>query len=165
MTVPAQIIDILLQPGDFYFTCDRNTRIRTLLGSCVSVTFWHPKLRLGGMSHFLLPSRKTRNSASIQAHPDARYADECFQLVARELKQLSLPASQFQTKIFGGAYMFDSGTNSAGIGEINIAAARQGLAQMGLTALSEHVGGQGHRNVIYELWSGDVWVRQVQNRR
>ncbi|WP_031569624.1 chemotaxis protein CheD [Rheinheimera texasensis] len=165
MTAPAQLIDILLQPGDFYFSTDRNTRIRTLLGSCVSVTFWHPKLKLGGMSHFLLPERKTKHTAATTPHLDARYANECFQLFSRELKQLSLPASQFQTKIFGGAYMFDHATNAAGIGQMNILAARQGLTGMGLHALSEHVGGQGHRNVIFELWSGDVWVRQVTNHR
>lgn len=165
MTVPAQMIDILLQPGDFYFTCDRNTRIRTLLGSCVSVTFWHPRLRIGGMSHFLLPSRKSNSSAPTGLHLDARYANESFLLFARELKQLSLPASQFQTKVFGGAQMFDSGTNSAGIGDLNIVAARRGLEQLGLTGTSEHVGGQGHRNLIFELWSGDVWVRQVHNSR
>jgi chemotaxis protein CheD len=31
--------------------------IRTVLGSCVSITLWHPVKRVGGMCHFLLPTR------------------------------------------------------------------------------------------------------------
>ena len=50
------VIEIFLQPGDFYFG-DRDTRIRTLLGSCVSITMWHPRLHVGGMCHFMLPER------------------------------------------------------------------------------------------------------------
>lgn len=159
MSAPRQIIEILLQPGDFYFSTDRNTRIRTLLGSCVSVTFWHPRLRLGGMSHFILPSRRPPRTVP-QTELDGRYADESFRLFARELRQLSLPASQFQIKLFGGAAMFEAKHQTGYIGELNIAAARAALAQMSLTEHSAHVGGHSHRNLKFELWSGDVWVRQ-----
>jgi len=43
---PPFVIDIFLQPGELYFG-DRHTRIRTVLGSCVSVVFWHPEKLLG----------------------------------------------------------------------------------------------------------------------
>ncbi len=49
-------IDVFLQPGDVYFG-DRHTRLRTILGSCVSITLWHPQRLLGGMCHFILPAR------------------------------------------------------------------------------------------------------------
>jgi Chemotaxis protein; stimulates methylation of MCP proteins len=52
------IMEIFLQPGDWYFG-DRDTRIRTLLGSCIAITIWHPRLLVGGMCHFLLPGRGT----------------------------------------------------------------------------------------------------------
>ena len=41
-------VEIFLQPGDFYFG-DENTRLRSLLGSCVSITMWHPTKLIGGM--------------------------------------------------------------------------------------------------------------------
>ena len=50
------ILEIFLQPGEFYFG-EGKTRIRTLLGSCVAITLWHPRLHIGGMSHYMLPSR------------------------------------------------------------------------------------------------------------
>ena len=49
-------IDIFLQPGE-YFVGDQNCRIRTLLGSCVSITLLHAERKVGAMSPCLLPSR------------------------------------------------------------------------------------------------------------
>ena len=46
-------IDVFLMPGE-HFVGDARHRIRTLLGSCVSITLWHPQRRVGAMSHFLL---------------------------------------------------------------------------------------------------------------
>ena len=53
-------IDVFLQPGDFYFG-EAGTRIRTLLGSCVAITLWHPILHIGGMCHIMLPERGERS--------------------------------------------------------------------------------------------------------
>ena len=40
------LIDIFLQPGE-YFVGDADYQIRTMLGSCVSMTLWHPGKRIG----------------------------------------------------------------------------------------------------------------------
>jgi len=56
MADPDGILEIFLGPGDLFFG-DRDTRIRTLLGSCVAVTLWHPRAKLGGMCHFVVPTR------------------------------------------------------------------------------------------------------------
>ena len=54
---PSDYMEIFLEPGEFQFTTDPDVRLRTLLGSCVALTMWHPKCRYGAMCHFLLPSR------------------------------------------------------------------------------------------------------------
>ena len=48
------------------------------------------------------------------------------------------------------------------IGQRNIAAARKLLHQHGFCVGAEHLAGDGHRNVIFDLASGDVWVRHVE---
>ena len=54
MKKPANAAEVVLAPGQVSFaTCP--TRLRTLLGSCVAFTFWHPQRRIGGMCHFMLP--------------------------------------------------------------------------------------------------------------
>ena len=65
------ILDVFLQPGDFHFGAGR-TRISTLLGSCISITLWHPARLIGGMCHFMLPSRGLPAGVPL----DGRYADE-----------------------------------------------------------------------------------------
>ena len=53
-----RVTNIFLLPGE-HFTGDARHRISTLLGSCVSITLWHPQLQVGAMSHFLLPGSAT----------------------------------------------------------------------------------------------------------
>lgn len=42
-------------PGDWAIEAARP--IATLLGSCVAVCLWDPQAKIGGMNHFMLPSR------------------------------------------------------------------------------------------------------------
>src|SRR5487761_2044785 len=75
-----EAIDIFLQPGEYYVGA-AGCRIRTLLGSCVSVTLWHPVMRIGAMSHFLLAERSGGRVFEI----DGRYGEEAMWLMLREL--------------------------------------------------------------------------------
>jgi len=84
MIKPLHVIDIFLRPGDHYFTDRKNTRIRTLLGSCVSITFWHPRLLIGGMCHYMLPERGNELRAEDWHAPDGRYADEAVALLLKK---------------------------------------------------------------------------------
>ncbi len=154
-------IDVFLQPGE-YFVGDADYRIRTVLGSCVSVALWHPVRRIGAMSHFVLAER------GVEAIPviDSRYGNEAMWLMLHELVAVHVEPSQCQAKIFGGASMFDRkprGGDSFLIGKRNGEAARNLLRSHGIPIVSESLFGAGHRQVIFDIASGDVWVRQVRN--
>jgi len=160
MTAPEQVLDIFLQPGEFYFG-DRATRISTLLGSCVAITMWHPRLHIGGMCHFMLPARSVRPSDIL----DGRYADEAMLLFQKEIRTARTKPGEYQVKLFGGGNMFQRPTNQAGCADVpcrNVVAARHLLRHHGHSVVAEHVGMHGHRNVIFELWNGDVWMRHVK---
>lgn len=159
MTSGDNPIDIFLQPGEL-FVGDAGFRIRTLLGSCVSITLWHPGARVGGMSHFLLPSR----AGTAGAHGlDGRYGDEALQLLLRELRQAGVPTGQCQAKVFGGGNMFPGQTWAGAIqvGQRNGEAARQLLQEQNITVVSESLFGIGHRQIIFDVQLGDVWSCQV----
>ncbi len=51
---PEDVETVVLRPGDFHFG-GGHTRISTLLGSCVSITLWHPRRLIGGMCHYMMP--------------------------------------------------------------------------------------------------------------
>lgn len=161
MNKPAADIDIFLQPGEFYFG-DASTRIRTLLGSCVAITLWHPTRLVGGMCHYMLPSRHTPGSPL-----DGKYAEEAMQLFLREAARHRTQLEEYQVKLFGGGNMFPgyrkkTASGSPGmhnIADSNVAAAHRLVARHRLQLSAEDLGRNGHRNVIFDIRSGHVWVR------
>ncbi|HEY8158825.1 MAG TPA: chemotaxis protein CheD [Methylobacter sp.] len=157
MTSPLLPLDIFLHPGDHYFA-DRDTRIRTVLGSCVAMTFWHPQLLVGGMCHYMLPKRV--NARGTGGQP-GRYADTAVALLLEEMDAVGAPYKEYQVKLFGGGSMFPDTdkTRMPPLGIQNVQAARRLAKQHGFTCVAEHLGDTGHRDVIFEVWSGEVWVK------
>lgn len=153
----GELIDVFLQPGQ-YCVGGADYRIRTLLGSCVSIILWHPGRRIGAMSHFLLPSR-----LQPTAELDAYYGEEALQLMLLALRREKVLLPECQAKIFGGGNMFPEQTRSVitNVGEKNGLAARQLLAAHHIPIVREDLFGIGHRKIHFNVASGDVWVRQV----
>lgn len=154
------IDDIFLHPGEFYFGFAPG-RIGTLLGSCVSVTLWHPRRRIGGMCHILLHGRRRGDGEAL----DPRYADETIELFVRELRRHGLAPGECQAKLFGGGRMFSGQLlGPLEIGRRNIEATRSALAEHGLPIVAEHVGGTGRRRLNFDLSTGDVWLKVNDER-
>lgn len=161
MHKPPHVIEIFLQPGDLYFG-DRDTRIRTVLGSCVSLTFWHPKLLVGGMCHYMLPNRSPESRSTSALALDGRYADEAIEMMTKEVDVFGVSHREYQVKLFGGGNMFPDRSNAVShVGLKNVETARKLVAKHGFNCVAEHLGGDGHRNVIFDVWSGHVWVRHA----
>jgi len=149
-------VNIFLRPGECYFG-DRNDRIRTLLGSCVAMTMWHPELLVGGMSHCMLPSRPRRSSDAL----DGKYADEALALLLNKALLIGTRAEDYQFKLFGGGDMFPTTakSNENPVGLKNVKASQALLKHHGFKAHAEHLGGTGHRTLIFEICNGHVWVK------
>lgn len=154
------LLDIFLQPGEL-FVADAGYQIRTILGSCVSITLWHPETGLGGMSHFLLPTRGKK----VKHHDmDGRYGDEALQLMMTDLRARGVDPTECQAKIFGGGNMFPGMCHASAIkvGHRNGMAARELLHEQNIQVVTESLFGIGHRQIIFDLSRGDVWSRQVK---
>jgi chemotaxis protein CheD len=151
--------EIFLNPGDFAFG-DGETRIRTILGSCVAVTFWHPGLRIGAMCHYLLPAR----AAALAEPPGGKYAGEVIPIISRHFADLGLQADAFQVKMFGGSSMFPglSLGESLNIGAKNIHMGLAVLTRSGFKIHNYDLAGGTNRTVVFDIGSGEVWVRQGQ---
>lgn len=150
----ADCKEVFLRPGEFHFG-GGYTRIRTLLGSCVAVTLWHPKLRLGGMSHYLLPTRARGHGTKM----DGRYGDESIRIFLHHISESGTRPEDYQAKIFGGGNMFaDHRPATPLIGTRNVSAAHELLARHGIRTVASSVGELGYRKIAFDLWSGDVWV-------
>lgn len=156
MPRPATTQDVYLSPGELHFA-GAGTRIRTLLGSCVSLVFWHPRHRLGGMCHYMLPTR------GLPGLPlDGRYGDEAMLLLLDAISAHGTRASEYHLRIFGGGNMFPSIRIRAKkhIGQQNIDMAHNLIARHGLVSHGEHVGDTGHRHLIFDIWSGQLALKK-----
>ena len=154
-------IDVFLQPGEF-FVGHAGYRIRTVLGSCISMTLWSPLQRIGAMSHFVLSSRGG-TPGGLPIGLDAKYGDEALDLMLHELGRMRVQASQCQAKIFGGGDMFPNHKTrgTLAVGRRNGEAARNLLLSHGIEVISESLFGKGHRQIAFDIGSGHVWSRQV----
>lgn len=153
MTALGSGIDIFLHPGEWYFG-DKHTRIRTVLGSCVAVTLWHPGHRLGGMCHFMLPDNRGP-AGSL----NARYGTEALQLLVAEIRKHGGKAEEYEAKLFGGASMFGLGVEANSISDRNIKIAEELMQRHNLNVLARSLGGSVYRQLVFDLAAGDVWVR------
>lgn len=145
---------VFLEPGDFHFGA-APLRIATLLGSCVTVTLWHPRRRIGGMCHCQLPARRR----PIATLPDGRFVDEAFELFDQELRRCGLAPNQFIAKLFGGGCMFAAASTMMDVGRRNIEAAEAMINARHIPLLARHVGGGGRRKLLFDLASGEVWLQ------
>lgn len=154
--VPADTQEVFLGPGELYFG-SRNTRIRTLLGSCVAITMWHPKRRIGGMCHYMLPGAAVASSPRVRG----RYAEDALAAMTDFARRCHTRLPDYEYKLFGGGNMFPDIRVAAKqpIGESNVACGRLLLSRLGVFVTAEHSGGIGQRAVVLDLWSGDAWVR------
>lgn len=153
---------VFLHPGDFCFTHEA-THIHTLLGSCISITLWHPRYRIGGMCHFTLPRYPGKRVADRKL--DGRYADDVMEMFRREVASCGTSLPEYEAKIFGGGNMIRSeGQNvEDSIGSKNAATAMQLLMQENVNILVAHVGEFGHRRLVFDVETGDVWVRHTES--
>lgn len=152
-------INVILQPGEYFVGSGKHV-LRTLLGSCVSITLWHPALHVGAMSHFVLPSRGT----PLATTPDGRYGDEAMRLMLCGLLRYGARPEECVAKLFGGGNMFPSNqeAGSLPVGRKNGEAARALVRCHGIPIASEDLFGSGHRQIVFHIDSGEVWARQIQ---
>ena len=95
MAIETTDRDIFLLPGALAFG-NQGLRLRTLLGSCVSVVVWHPSLKLSGMCHFLLPNR-----FPVRTHEplDGRYASDALQLLFEQMTKTVTSLDEYSAHI------------------------------------------------------------------
>ena len=151
-----------LYPGDRWFGKGK-IRLRTLLGSCVAITLWHPGLRIGGMCHYLLPTDPGKPRCRP---PDPRYADEAMGLFLRDMKRTATHPTEYQVGLFGGGNMFMALERSwsVDVGRRNAAAAHALLHQYGFIVTHEDLEGRVHRQILLDLRDGSLTLRRGVER-
>lgn len=145
-----------LLAGQLYFGSGA-LRIRTLLGSCVGVTLWNPRRKLGGMCHFLLPKRPLANSPQR----DARFGADAMAILTEAIARAGTKSSDYVAHLYGGADTLPDQTGvKFNVGERNIEFAWQLVDEHGFQLEGVDVGDTVPRNVELDLATGEVTMRR-----
>ncbi|MCK6426721.1 MAG: chemotaxis protein CheD [Burkholderiaceae bacterium] len=150
--------ELLLMPGQLYFGREPAS-IRTLLGSCVALTLWHPQRHLGGMCHYLLPER--HRSHGLPA--DGRYGSEAIALLLDLLARAGTRATEYEVHLYGGADTLpDHVQHKTQVGVRNIELGWTLIDQHGFQLVGVDVGDNVPRTVRLDMHSGEVTMRRSE---
>ncbi|MBI5256284.1 MAG: chemotaxis protein CheD [Burkholderiales bacterium] len=153
--------NLMLLPGQLHFG-RHVAALRTLLGSCVAITLWHPQKRIGGMCHYLLPSRRRTPDQVLEG----RFGDEAMELMVAALRRTGTQPQEYEAHLYGGAdTMPDNAGAKFNIGERNIEAGWAMIDQYGFALQGVDVGDNVPRTVTLRLATGEVEMRRGQARR
>jgi chemotaxis protein CheD len=97
----SEVAEVYVNPGEM-FLARQPTVIRTLLGSCVGVTFWNERLKIGALCHGMLPKCPSDSSNGLPPASRYRFVDFAIRDIARQFDELGAQRSEVEVKVFGG---------------------------------------------------------------
>lgn len=162
VTASGQAVAKLL-PGDYYVTREDEV-LDTVLGSCVSACIRNPRLRIGGMNHFMLPRPSGAGNDTWESIDGraTRYGSASMEQLINSILRAGGTRADLEVKIFGGANVMSALSD---IGTHNVTFVRDFLRQEGLSVTAEDVGNTCPRHIQYFPMSGRVRVRQLTMRQ
>lgn len=155
-----------VQMGQIEAGKNEDALIASGIGSCLVITLYDPKQKIGALAHTMLPARRMFSEARNSEHerrktnlglPDTRYADTAIDEMLKKIVAQGAKRENLEAKLIGGANMFSAFTSK--IGEDNISYAREKLKKLGIAAVGECVGGSQGRSIEFSVASGIVTVK------
>ena len=154
---PGSGAAVFLQPGEL-LTSETPVSVKTVLGSCVAVTMWSPRLGVGAISHCLLPSAGAP-LAALAEEEALRYVDATIELMLLDFAARGATPAELEVKFFGGAGRV--GADGYRVGHRNIECVREVLARHGIRAAASATGGRHGRVIQFDTGTGLVLVKRL----
>ncbi|MGD0910767.1 MAG: chemotaxis protein CheD [Terracidiphilus sp.] len=151
---------IYLQPGEWKLVREP-TVLKTLLGSCVGITFRAPRIGAGAMCHAMMPHFPARHGAQLKHATTGRYVDSVINQLACEFDALGARRSEIEVKLFGGADVLASSSKSATVGKMNSNAAILVLEELGFSPSVTRLGGTRGVFIEFHTGTGEVLLRRL----
>ena len=152
--------EFYLQPGELCFVRGPYL-LKTVLGSCVGITFRTPRLGVSAMCHPMLPNLTARSRARHNPMGARRYVDYVIAEAARKFDRLGASREEIEVKLFGGADVLTPVRNGATVGAMNAQVALSVLEEERFTVLASRLGGSRGIFIEFNTGTGEVLVRQL----
>lgn len=138
-------------PGEYFVTTDELV-VTTVLGSCIAACIWDPRVRVGGMNHFMLPDGGNDSSG--------RYGSYAMELLINEMIKLGARRETMQAKVFGGGQVMHTFT-TMNVGERNTQFVLDYLQTERIAVISRDVLDIHPRKVCYFPATGKAMVKRL----
>ncbi|MCO7226115.1 chemoreceptor glutamine deamidase CheD [Pleionea sp. CnH1-48] len=145
-----------IKPGEWYVT-NQEEMIVTVLGSCIAACIRDTVNGVGGMNHFMLPSSSQADSL---VSASARYGNFAMEYLINNIITHGGERRYLEVKLFGGANVIK---RMSDVGEKNIKFITQYTTSEALKVISEDMGGNLPRKVVYDPLTGVVKVKRLRN--
>ena len=149
-------------PGECYVSAE-GEMIVTVLGSCVAACIRDSALKIGGMNHFMLPVQSASNTFN---RPNAVTAELCYgnwamEYLINSILKLGGKRERLEVKVFGGGRVL-AGMTNIDVGQRNIEFVLDYLARDQLKIVSQDLGSDCPRKVLYFPDSGAVKMKRLR---
>ena len=151
--------DIAVVQGEYYLTASG-------IGSCLVITLYDAKQRLGALAHTMLwAHRLSAEAREVKEErrkvnpesPDTKYADIAIEEMLKRVLALGAKREGLVAKLIGGANMFSAFVSD--IGKESVESSRIKLKKEGIAIVGECVGGSQGRSVEFSVNTGIVTVK------
>ena len=166
MSPPApNLRQLFLRPGEL-FICREPSQVTTLLGSCVAVTMFSSRMKIGAICHALLPYPGASEPRPGPPPAPYKYVSLAIPAMLEVFRSHAVAPEEIEVKLFGGANVLVSlgeGGAAKTIGAFNIQLARQLLLTSNLRVKRCHVGGEVGRKLLFNTDTGEVLLKQFSH--
>lgn len=154
-----EIIEVRVGIADLKITNTPNKIMTVGLGSCIGIVMYDNTMEHGGLAHIMLPD----SSQFSNINNPLKFADLAIPILIDELIKMGATKNSLKAKIAGGASMFNFSDKNVvmDIGNRNIISVKETLKKCSIPLVSEDVGGNKGRTIIYNTLSGTLMVRTV----
>ncbi|MCG8335397.1 MAG: chemotaxis protein CheD [Proteobacteria bacterium] len=160
--IPVDFEKRFLLVGEYHFSA-KPCKVSTVLGSCVTVTMFDPVKSIGSMCHGLLPKCQNYGKCNKDYNECFRYVECSIWAMLNDFKQLKIPRSRLQVKVFGGATIIYDNVRKEDkfrVGKRNIEAALKVIEEAKLNVVAYDFGGGESRKLTFRTDTGEVVLKR-----
>jgi chemotaxis protein CheD len=150
-------MNIFMKPGEIYVS-EEPAVVSTILGSCIAVTIFSERLKIGGICHALLPK-----SPSTNGHDRFRYVDSAICYMLNRFEIMGVKKDEMEVKLLGGADILEHiDGNTTSVGQKNIEAALGIMKGKNIKLSTSDVGGKLGRKIRFYTNTGQVLLKRIK---
>jgi chemotaxis protein CheD len=126
------------------------------LGSCIALAVWDPRIKVGGLAHFMLPSGPANSRSPV------KFIDTGLDTFLNALETRGAVLTRSTLKAAGAAAMLTVGGGLA-IGKRNAEMMQTALTERGLLLTAAALGGTAGRTVQLEVSDGRFLIKSLSS--